>query len=972
MKKSVISGVNFFSGLVVLTGLLVSMVFPAQTRVQAAAIKRENISNSKQTVAAGYGKMPMLFEMNKGQTDERVKFVSRGAGYTLYLAETGAVFQLRTVDDGLGREIKNPKTARLKSKSDALQMQFAGANSNPLITGERQALTKTNYYTGKKRFENLPNYARVNYKNLYQGIDAVFYGNASNQLEYDFTVAPNADAKQIRLNFEGAKELSIDASGNLVIKTENTEIIQQKPFAYQEINDERKEIEARYVIDDDAQVSFALGEYDQSKPLVIDPALTYLTYIGGTGFDSTFEIAADAQGNAYVTGSTASVDFPTPNARNAANSFGVYAAKIDPNGSQFLYITILEGDAGDFGFGIAVDANGNAYISGEASENFPTTVGAFDENHGSLNPADAFAAKLDSLGQISYSTFLGGSDEDRSFDIAVDSSGKAYVAGETFSNIAFPTKNRYAGCGFVIPSTFDSLDAFLTVLNASGSDITYSTCIGGRATQDTAFSVAVDSAGNAYLTGQAFGGNFPTKNAAQSESGGGADAWIAKFNPSLSGNDSLIYSTYIGGGGSEAAFSIAVAANGTAAITGVTGSLDFPLQNALDSVNIVNEAFVAQYNSSGTKLNSTFLGGSNQEQGLSIALGNAGTIYVTGDTLSTNFPTATPFQAANRGARDAFVTKLRFASSNNPGISSSSYLGGAGNDTGNGIAVKGAFIYISGKTASNNLLTTAPLPFLPLKATSNASAANPDGFVAKILDSRKETIGTFNPTNTTFGLRNTLTSGGANLTIDFGAADNVPVAGDFNGDGVDTFSLFKNGIWQIFNINVLNGYPAPIISNFGLAGDLPVTGDWDGDGIETLGTYRPSAGQFFLSNQIQNPQVNFQITFGVAEDLPVAGDWDGDGIDTVGVFRPSTGQFFLTNDNAANPNIDFVATFGTIGDLPVAGDWDGDGKDSIGVWRPSTREFFLSNDNIAIANQFVFGANGDRPIVGDWDGKPNQ
>jgi hypothetical protein len=376
------------------------------------------------------------------------------------------------------------------------------------------------------------------------------------------------------------------------------------------------------------------------------------------------------------------------------------------------------------------------------------------------------------------------------------------------------------------------------------------------------------------------------------------------------------------------------------------------------------------------KLNATFLGGADQDEGDSIAVGNGGTVYVAGSTLSNNFPTAVPFQATRRGLRDAFIAKIRFGVNSNPGVASASYLGGNGNEKANGIAVRGNFIWLSGETQSNNLATTAGV----IKQTSAPNATNPDGYVAKILDTRKDTIGTFDPVNTTFDLRNTLTAGAPDIVVDRGAVGDVGVSGDFNGDGIDTVSTFNNGVWKITNNNVVvSGYQvAPFTANFGQAGDLPVVGDWNNDGIDTLGVYRPSAGQFLLSNtpitsNNLSPAVNLTQTFGIAEDLPIAGDWDANGEDSVGVFRPSVGQFFLTNDSDGQfPTIDTVAFFGTNGDLPVGGDWDGDGKDSIGVWRPSTLEFFLSNDNGTINNQFVFGGAGDRPVIGDWDGKPNQ
>lgn len=986
LRESERSNKNLAGALVVLAGLLFSTVIPVHTKIHAekfltASETRKSAAAAERMIKKDYGKMPIIFEENRGQTGAKAKFVSRGTGYTLYLEQTEAVFALKIPDKAtIERDFfANPKRAGIrKVRSDTLRMRFAGADQQPTIAGIDESKTRTNYYFDNRRFENLPNYKKVQYKNLYEGIDAVFYGNQQSQLEYDFAVAPNADPHKIRLNFEGAEHISTDEQGNLVIKTANTELSLLKPVAFQEISGERKEIAVSYRIQtaesgDSASfdVSFSLGEYDRSKMLVIDPVLSYLTYVGGTALDNAFEIAVDAEGKAYITGTTNSLDFPINGARNVNEGTGIYIAKIFPDGSDFEYITLLEGEGDDVGFGIAVDANNNAYVTGLASDHFPTTAGAFDTNHGAINNADAFVTKLNSNGNIVYSTFLGGADLDQAFDIAVDASGKAYVVGETFSTTGFPTKNKFQGCGFFYPQSLNSLDAFLTVFNASGSDITYSTCIGGSVTTDTAFSVALDASSNAYLTGEAHGGNFPMKNAFQAERGGGTDAWIAKFNPSQSGNDSLIYSTYLGGSGTDSSFAIAVSDIGTASVTGITGSSNFPLKNAIDTTNQINEAFITQYNSTGTQLNSTFLGGADKDQGINITLGNGGAIYITGSTLSNDFPTAVPFQSARRGLRDAFVAKIRFGVNNNPGVASASYLGGSGNDLGNGIAVRGAHIFISGETQSNNLLTTSGV----LKATSNANSTSPDGFVAKILDTRKDTIGVFKPSILQSHLKNTLTGGAPDITVNRGAAGDIMIAGDFNGEGTDTLSTFNNGVWKINNFNVIvSGYPSgPTTVNFGAAGDLPVVGDWNGDGLDTVGVYRPSAGQFFLTNSLTAaPPVDITVNFGIAEDKPVAGDWDGDGTDSVGVFRPSVGQFFLTNDNVLGADLDITANFGVVEDLPVAGDFNGDGIDSIGVWRPSVQTFFLTDDNVNLNNSIVFGASGDRPVTGDWDGKPNQ
>jgi hypothetical protein len=949
-----------------LTSLAISFFVVGEKYVTRNSAYQHAMQNAADSDIKRAGGMAPLFEANKGQTDPDVRFIARSSGYTMYLTETGAVFSLKVPAQsaGVDDQTKGSRTTGKASPnlSDSLNMTFAGSNEHPGIEGLGEALTKTNYYIGTKRYNNLPNYDQVAYKDLYTGIDAVFYGNANNQLEYDLVVTPNTDPSQIRLQFDGSESISVNDNGELCAKTARAELVQQKPFAYQDIDGERREIPSRYVLSDRGTVSFELGDYDRSRVLVIDPALNYLTYIGGTALDSVFEIAADAQGNAYISGDTESLNFHGE-PRNNNDGSAAYVAKINAQGTAFVYLTILEGNGDDEGRGIAVDASQNVYVTGVGSHFFPTTSGAYDTTHGVLNNSDVFVAKLNAAGDLVYSTFLGGTDEDEGFDVVVDAGGKAYVTGFTHSNIAFPSKNKYQGCGFVFPTSLDSIDAFLTVLNASGSDITYSTCIGGSVTEDQGFSVALDPSNNAYVTGLAKGGNFPTKNGFQSQSGGGTDAWVAKFNPAASGEASLVYSTYLGGGGTDQGNGVAVDGNGQAHITGLTGSFNFPLKNAFRSTNQVNEAFVTVLNSSGTALvNSSFLGGQDQETGVNIALGAGGAIYVTGSTLSSNFPTSLPFQSARAGVRDAFVTKIKFPT----GVITSSFLGGNGNDAGNGIAVKGNFIYAVGDTGSTNLATTAGV----IKGTTN----NADGFVAKILEVRKDTIGTYDPTSTIFKLKNTLAGGTSDLNVNRGLVGDLPVVGDFNGDGVDTASTFNNGVWKIRNSNstLLDGIIPPITVNFGGVGDLPIVGDWNGDGIDTIGVYRPSAGQFFLTNSLNaNPPTDLIQTFGVAEDLPVTGDWNADGRDTIGVFRPSAGLFFLTDDDIANPNIDQAVVLGTNGDLPIAGDWDGNGADTVGVWRTSTAEFFLTNDLVNVSNQFVFGAIGDLPLAGDWDGKPN-
>lgn len=979
MKK-----VKSLLSMIILASLIFSSVAIGGTTTQIVAENQfeiRDVSNSEQPVQKSYGKTPLLFEANKGQADKRAKFISRAGGYTLYLAETEAVFQLR---------IENPKTEDRKTKIffDTLRMKFVGASAHPSIEGIDESITKTNYYTGKKRFENAANYSKAIYKNLYDKIDAVFYGSEDNQLEYDFRLAPNADADQIRIKFDGAENVSTDEKGNLIVKTANTRIVQQKPFAYQEIGGERKEIASRFVVSEKT-VEFELGEYDKSQTLVIDPAVRYLSYLGGTGGDFPTDIKIDAAGNVFMAGSTGSTNFPGPNAGSGNVRFAAFVSKISADGGAILYTTFLDGTFNDGQNALnvevdrpdlAIDAAGQAYIAGGTdSDNFPVTSNAFQKTKKGCsppfsgncnNPEEGFVAKLDPQGALVYSTFLGGRNSDYLHSIAVDSQGRAYVAGATFSGTTFPTKNQFQGTGLFGGGG----DAFLTVFNADGSDIIYSTALGGI-NDDIASEVALDSSNNVYVTGFTSSGNFPVRNAFQSVNRGGKEVFAAKFNAAASGDASLIYSTYIGGAGTDKAFDIAVDENNQAVITGITGSFNYPLLNEIRGTNQVNEAFVTVLSASGSSLvNSTFLGGSNQEAGNDLALGVNGTIYVAGTTSSADFPVAGHLQATNAGGDDAFITKLNFGS----GILFSTYLGGSDSDSGRAIDVRGKNIVVSGASDSVNLPATGGA-FQPNPGGNNNNAA--DGFVAKISDKNEDSVGVFRPQSTFIITQSTASVVPQTALFTSFLAGQKGVSGDFDGDGITTIGSFTGGTWKIRNsfvTPVVFGQPVGIRTiNFGAGGDLPIVGDWNGDGIDTPGVYRVvnNQGQFTLTNSTgDNPSfvLGIKVNFGLAGDLPVAGDWDGDGKDSIALFRPSTGETFFANQIIQNPPIDFVAFLGISTDLPIAGDWNGDGKDSLGLWRPSTTEFFLSDDNVNLRPVFLFGANGDQPIAGDWDGKHNQ
>jgi hypothetical protein len=546
-------------------------------------------------------------------------------------------------------------------------------------------------------------------------------------------VAPGADPRLVTLAFEGARDVHIDARGELVLGVEGGEVRQHKPVVYQEVAGVRQEVAGRYVIKGKRQVGFRVAAYDPSRPLVIDPVLVYSTYLGGSGAsvgEGGEGIAVDGAGSAYVTGTAVSADFPTTagaaQTTHAGGFADAYVTKLNASGSGLVFSTYLGGSGQDTGNGIAVDVAGIAYVTGVTnSTDFPTTAGAAQTTN--AGNGDAFVTKLDATGSgLAYSTYLGGSDGDGGNGIAVDAAGSAYVTGETGQTTDFPTT---AGALQTAPA--GSSDGFVTKLDATGSGLVYSTYLGGGAA-DFVFDIAVDAAGSAYVTGGTTG-DFPTTaGALQTNYAGGAfDAFVTKLNATGSG---LVFSTYLGGGtevGSDIGFGIAVDGAGRAYVMGRTESPDFPTTaGALQMAPAGrSDAFVTKLDATGSGLVfSTCLGGSEVEFSGDIALDDGGSAYVTGQTQSTDFPT-TPgaAQTTHAGDFDAFVTKLHPTGSR---LVYSTYLGGSnGSDGGLGIAVDGAGgAYVTGVTFSTDFPTTAGA----FQTTHAAGEFNSDAFVAKI------------------------------------------------------------------------------------------------------------------------------------------------------------------------------------------------------------------------------------------------
>jgi hypothetical protein len=528
--------------------------------------------------------LPLSFEENQGQVDGKVKFLSRGSGYTLFLTPTEAVLALSAQSsnpkDLKGARREQPPT----TKSSVLRMKLVGANPSPQVAGLEELPGKSNYFIGSdssKWRTNLATYAKVKYREVYPGIDLVYYGN-QRQLEYDWIVSPGAETEAIRFAIEGAKRIKLDSKGDLVLAIAGGDVRLHKPVVYQETDGVRHEVAGSYVKRTNQELGFRLAEYDPAKPLVIDPVLVYSTYLGGRGQEGesfTREaIAVDSLGNAYVIGNTKSTDFPTANPLQPAfpgSHYAAFVTKFHPTGSALVYSTYLGGSAGEDGSGIAVDSSGNAYVTGSTSStNFPTVNPLQPANAGA---GDAFVTKINPTGSaLIYSTYHGGSSVDMGNGIAVDSLGNAYVTGETFST-DFPTANPFQ------PSSLGLPDAFVTKFNLSGSLLVYSTFLGGGFREEGK-GIAVDSSGNAYVTGSTSSTNFPTVNPLQADNAGGPggdDAFVTKINPSGS---ALIYSTYHGGSSYDSGNGIAVDTLGNAYVMGQTDSNNLPLANPFQSV----------------------------------------------------------------------------------------------------------------------------------------------------------------------------------------------------------------------------------------------------------------------------------------------------------------------------------------------------------------------------------------------------
>lgn len=648
-----------------------------ETRVFLSAAQRLNLSSA-------------VFVQNQGQwSNSDIHYAYNGQGINIGFTNTGPVLDLFRAANTASAH-PSPMTPPAAMNHAQLRMSFDGAEPTA-PQGVDQSATTFNFLTGdsSQQRTDVAGYQKIKYPNLYPGIDLLTFGQ-SDGMKYEFHVAPNASWQNIRVSYSGTTGLSIDSTGALHIGTPLGDMVEKAPLLYQVKSGNRVAVAGHFVLLDSNTYGFSVtGQYDPSSELVIDPDLSWATYLGGSGDDASLGIAIDSSGNSYVTGYTASLNSWYPGGAFNQGSYDAFVAKVSADGSSLLFVTYLGGAATDTGNSIALDGSGNIYVTGMTQSAGWATANAY--NKFESGDYDAFVAKLNPAGNsLLYATYLGGSGQDIGAGIAVDSSGNAYVAGYT------------ASAGWAKAGSFDTsynggVDAFVAKLSANGSTLTYATYLGGS-DMDYANAIAIDKNGNAYIAGQTSSAGWATAGAYDTTQNGGIDAFVAEVS---STGASLTYATYLGGSNDDSAYGITLDSSANTYICGSTSSAGWATAGAYDTTqNGASDGFAAKLSSNGASLAyATYLGGTGDDFAYGIAIDNTSSAYITGYTGSSLWATAPGNDTASRGGYDAFIVKLGV---NGKILHYAANIGGAANDFGNAIAVDNSNdAYIAGNTFSS-------------------------------------------------------------------------------------------------------------------------------------------------------------------------------------------------------------------------------------------------------------------------------
>lgn len=926
--------------------------------------------------------LPVAFEENAGQADASFRFVSRGARGEVLLA---------------------PAEASMALPGGLVKMRFAGARSDVPLEPEKPLAGVSNYFTGSdpaKWRANVRRYAAVRYRGLYPGIDAVFYGKGAD-IEFDFVIAPGADPSIIVLEFPDSLRLRVAKDGSLAGQTPAGAFRHHQPFAYQDVGGKRRKVAAGYRLAAANRVKLVLGEYDKSRPLIIDPVLNFSTFLGGTGADGAVAAAVDAQGYLYLAGSTTSLNFPVSfGALRTANSGGqdVFVAKLSPDGTQLIYSTYLGGSGNDTAAGIAIDGLGNAYVVGvSGSSNFPITAGVYRSV-----PTGIFVAKLSPAGtQLVYSTTI---EEGAPRGIAVDTSGNAYVCGGTAS-ASFPVTG-----GALQTSKRLNRDGFITKLNSSGSALVYSTFLGGDG-EDTANAIAVDALGNAYVAGtvEVTGAGFPLTSGAFRTVWENGEAFVAKLNAA---GTALVFSTFLGGSSADSAAAIAVDSEGAVYVGGNTSSADFPVtaaafQTAFEGGPV---GFAAKVGPFGTALvYSTFLAPYSccaAATVTGIGVNALGQLHAVGFTASTSFPvTLDALQRYNGGVTDGFLIKLNSAGEI---ALYSTYFGGAGDDYPQAVALDPwGNVYVAGQTFSANFPAT-------IGAVQRTATGAGDAFAALI----NMTVSSCSYQLSEGGRSFPASGGSATVTVTAPAGCpwlasssdrwvTITSGRSGTGSGSVTYSVAANNNTLARSARLTIAGTTYTVSQSGMsctytlepaARSFTYTG-----GLSTFNLITPTGCLWtayssvswitLLTTASPTNGGSATITFWVDANTGVAraGDIIAAGqkftVSQSGapgaVLKPAkigvfgSGMWILDlNGNFAwdGTSTDRLAYFGSdaAGETWVVGDWNGNGSSKIGVYLNGAWVLDYNGNGVwdgeTVDKIVYFGAPGWQPVVGDWNG----